>query len=87
MPPNLLLFEASGFARDTERMFYPRAMSAEEAGGQTPVLDAWPEEVGDEAVASAVQAARDDIAAGRLPGFSDKGQFLEYLRGTHRRPA
>ena len=62
-------------------------MSAEEAVGPTPVLDAWREEVGDEAVVSAVQAARDDIAAGGLPGFSDKGQFLDYLRGTHRRSA
>ena len=62
-------------------------MSAEEAVGQTPVLDAWREEVGDEAVASAVHTARDDIAAGRLPGFSDKRRFLEYLRGTHRHGA
>jgi hypothetical protein len=62
-------------------------MSPDEAVGQTPALDAWREEIGDEAIAAAVQAAREEIAAGQLPGFSDKRQLLEYLRGTHRQSA
>lgn len=62
-------------------------MSPDEAVGQTPALDAWREEIGDEAIVSAVQTAREEIAAGRLPGFADKRQFLEYLRGTHRHSA
>ena len=51
------------------------------------MLDAWREELGDEAIGSAVEAAREEIATGRLPGFSDKNQFLEYLRGAHRQSA
>jgi hypothetical protein len=44
-------------------------------------------EVGDEAVAAAVVAARAQIADGSLRGFSDKDELREYLGGTHRRSA
>ena len=58
-----------------------------ESSSETPLLDEWRAEVGDEAVAAAVEAARVQIADGSLRGFSDKDELLEYLRGTHRRSA
>ena len=57
------------------------------SSSETPLLDEWRAEVGDDAVAAAVVAARAQIADGSLRGFSDKDEFLEYLRGTHRRSA
>ena len=60
---------------------------SEESASPTPVLDEWRAEVGDEAVAAAVQAARAQIGGGSLRGFSEKDELLEYLRGTHRRSA
>ncbi|MDQ6725984.1 MAG: hypothetical protein M3066_07465 [Actinomycetota bacterium] len=60
---------------------------SEETVSPTPLLDEWRAEVGDEAVAAAVQAARAQIADGSLRGFSDKDELLEYLQGTHRRSA
>lgn len=59
-------------------------MSEENA---SPLLDEWRTEVGDEAVAAAVEAARAQIADGSLRGFSDKDEFLEYLQGARRRSA
>jgi len=59
----------------------------ETSSSATPLLDAWRAEVGDEAVAAAVVAARAQIADGSLQGFSDKDELLEYLRDTHRRSA
>jgi len=49
--------------------------------------DEWRGEVGDEAVAEAVQAARAQIAEGSLRGFSDKDELREYLLGHRRRSA
>ncbi len=60
---------------------------SEETASATPLLDEWRAEVGDEAVAAAVVAARAQIADGSLRGFSDKDELLEYLRGTRRRSA
>ncbi len=62
------------------------AMS-EESSSQTPLLDAWRAEVGDDAVAAAVEAARAQIADGSLRGFSDKAELLDYLQRSHRRSA
>jgi hypothetical protein len=58
-----------------------------ESSSETPLLDAWRAEVGDEAVAAAVEAARAQIADGSLPGFSGKEELLEYLQGSRRRSA
>lgn len=60
---------------------------SEEGPGDAPVLDEWRAQVGDEVIAAAVEEARGQIADGSLPGFSDKGELLEYLQGSHRRPA
>ena len=60
---------------------------SEESSSETPLLDEWRAEVGDEAVAASVEAARAQIADGSLRGFSDKEELLEYLQGTHRRSA
>jgi len=53
----------------------------------TPLLDKWLSEIGDDAVVEAVAQARRSIAEGTMPGFSDKGEFLEYLRHPHRQTA
>jgi len=60
---------------------------SEKSASPTPLLDEWRAEVGDEAVAAAVEAARGQIVDGSLRGFSDKDELLECLRGTHRRSA
>ena len=60
---------------------------SEESSSPTPLLDEWRAEVGDEAVAAAVQAARAQIADGSLRGFSDKDELADYLQGSHRRSA
>ncbi len=62
-------------------------MSRGDAAGEAALLDEWRAEVGDEAIAAAVHAAAGQIAEGRLPGFSDKHEFLEYLRESRRRSA
>ena len=53
----------------------------------TPLLDEWRGEVGDDAVAAVVQAARAQIAEGSLQGFSDKDELAEYLKGSRSRSA
>lgn len=58
-----------------------------ESSSPTPLIDEWRAEVGDEAVALAVKAARAQIADGSLRGFSDKDEFLEYLQDARRRSA
>lgn len=60
---------------------------SEDSANPTPLLDEWRAEVGDEAVAAAVEAARAQIANGTLRGFSDKEGLLEYLQGSRRRSA
>jgi hypothetical protein len=60
---------------------------SEERSSETPLLDKWRDEVGDDAVAAAVEAARARIADGSLPGFSDKEELREYLQRSHRRSA
>ena len=58
-----------------------------ESSSETPLLDEWRAEVGDEEVAAAVESARAQIADGSLRCFSDKDELLDYLRGPHRRSA
>jgi hypothetical protein len=58
-----------------------------ESSSETPLLDEWRAEVGDEEVAAAVESARAQIADGSLRGFSDKEELLEYLQGSRRRSA
>lgn len=60
---------------------------SEDSSSETPLLDEWRAEVGDEGVAAAVEAARAQIADGSLRGFSDKDELLDYLQGPHRRSA
>ena len=60
---------------------------SDESASPTPLLDEWRAEVGDEAVAAAVHAARAQIADGSLRGFSDKGELADYLQGPRRRSA
>lgn len=52
-----------------------------------PLLDEWRAEVGDGAVAAAVETAQAQIADGSLRGFSDKDELREYLQRSHRRSA
>lgn len=60
---------------------------SEDSSSSTPLLDEWRAEVGDEAVAAAVEAARAQIVDGSLRGFSDKEELLEYVQGSRRRSA
>ena len=60
---------------------------SEESSSETPLLDEWRAEVGDDAVAAAVEAARARIADGSLRGFSDKDELLDYLQRSRRRSA
>jgi hypothetical protein len=67
--------------------FYAVAMSSDEAAPESPLLDEWRAQLGDEGVAAVVRRARDQIAAGSLPGFSDKRELLDYVRELRRRSA
>lgn len=60
---------------------------SEGRSSETPLLDEWRAEVGDDAVAAAAEAARAQIADGSLRGFSDKDELREYLQRSHRRSA
>ena len=60
---------------------------SEAHSSETPLLDEWRAEVGDDAVVAAVEAARAQIADGSLRGFSDKDELLDYLQRSHRRSA
>jgi len=60
---------------------------SEDSSSPIPLLDEWRAEVGDEAVAAAVEAARAQIADGSLRGFSDKDELREYFEGSHRHSA
>jgi hypothetical protein len=55
--------------------------------GETPLLDQWLSEIGEEAVVEAVTQARQSIAEGVTPGFSDKEEFLKHLRRPHHQKA
>jgi hypothetical protein len=57
----------------------------EEIRSETPVLDGWRAEVGDESIAAMVDAEREKTAQGASAGFSAKHQFLEHLRDLRRR--
>jgi hypothetical protein len=59
----------------------------EDRVGETPLLDEWCSEVGDDAVAEAVTEASRSIAAGKTLGFSDKGEFLKHVGRQHRQTA
>ena len=58
---------------------------SETSSSSTPLLDEWRAEVGDDAVAAAVHAARAQIAEGSLRGFSEKDELADYLQGHRRR--
>ena len=60
---------------------------SEERSSETPLLDEWRAEVGDDAVAAAVEAARAQIADGSLSGFSDNDELADDLQRPHRRSA
>jgi len=62
-------------------------MGQDDRASETPLLDEWRAEVGDELVVAAVEAARQSIAEGTTPGFTDKGRFLEDLRRPNRQTA
>ena len=66
---------------------YAVGMASEQSQSDTPVLDQWRGEVGDEAIRTVVDVARERIADGSLPGFSDPRAFLQYLREPRRRSA
>ncbi len=68
-------------------MIYASRTMSEDSSSDTPVLDEWRAQIGDEAIAAMVEEARAQIADGSLPGFSDKGELLEYLQGSRRRSA
>jgi hypothetical protein len=55
--------------------------------GDTPLLDEWIAEVGEDVVVETVAEARRSIADGKTPGFSDKDEFLKHLRRQHRQTA
>jgi len=55
--------------------------------GETPLLDDWCAEVGDDAVAKAVRDAQRNIGEGKTSGFSDKGEFLKHLGRQNRQTA
>ena len=59
----------------------------ETSSSSTPLLDEWRGEVGDDAVAVAVHAARAQIAEGSLRGFSEKDELADYVQGRRRRSA
>ncbi len=71
----------------TRTAVYATHVPSEESQSDTPVLDQWRAEVGDEAIRAVVDAARERIADGSLPGFSDARAFLRYLREPRRRSA
>jgi hypothetical protein len=62
-------------------------VASEDRFGDTPLLDEWLAEVGDDAVIEAVAEARQSITDGTTPGFSDKDEFIEHLRRQHRQTA
>ena len=62
---------------------YPVEMASEESSKDTPLLDQWIAEVGEDGVVLAVETARRAIAEGRLPGFSDKDELFENLQRRH----
>jgi hypothetical protein len=66
---------------------YVEAVTSGQAASETPLLDEWRAQLGDEDVAAVVRRARDQIASGSLPGFSDKLGFLDYVRELRRRSA
>ena len=55
-------------------------MAALDPQPDTPSLDAWIAEVGEEEVAAASRVWIQDIETGATPGFTDKDSFLAYLR-------
>jgi len=55
--------------------------------GETPLLDEWCAEIGDDAVVEAATEARRSISAGKTLGFSDKGEFLNHLLRQRRQTA
>ena len=62
-------------------------MTPQDRVGETPLLDEWCSEIGDDAVLEAVTKARQDIVEGKTLGFSDKGEFLKHLGREHRQTA
>lgn len=54
---------------------------------RTPLLDAWIEEEGEEAVVEAVDTIRRGVTDGSLPIFDDRAQFLDHLKRGRRQSA
>ncbi|MDP8930533.1 MAG: hypothetical protein M3O70_18675 [Actinomycetota bacterium] len=66
---------------------YVLQVPSQQNQSDTPVLDQWRAEVGDEAIRAVVDVAREQIASGSLPGFWDPRAFLRFLREPPRRSA
>ncbi len=54
-------------------------MEPQHQHSETPSLDEWVAEVGEEQVAATVKHAIQDIGSGATPGFDDKQAFLKYI--------
>ena len=59
-------------------------MSPQQEHSDTPSLDEWVAEVGEEQVAATVKRAIHDIESGATPGFEDKQAFLAYIERRER---
>lgn len=53
----------------------------------TPVLDEWIAEVGEDAVVAAVRATEQAVEEGSLPAYSDRHSLLQHWRGGRRQSA
>lgn len=59
-------------------------MESQHQHSETPSLDEWVAEVGEEEVAATVKRAIHDIKSGATPGFDDKKAFLKYTERRER---
>jgi hypothetical protein len=71
-------------ASDPCSCWYLPDVASEDRIGQTPLLDEWLAEVGEDGVIEAVVEARRRIAEGETSGFSDEGEFFKHLYDRHR---
>ncbi|MHB8680872.1 MAG: hypothetical protein ACYDA2_02100 [Acidimicrobiales bacterium] len=67
--------------------WYSDPVTKDAFSGETPGIDAWVEEEGEEAVASAVEAARQEIADGRAFEFIKSGDVQALAGRARHRPA
>jgi hypothetical protein len=59
------------------------AMATSSGQAETPSLDQWIADVGEDKVLEAVRDARRAIDDGQIPGFTDKAGLLHYI-GRHK---